>query len=250
MTVPASSREIRESASELKFFLDTGTAARLLDRARRLLSPDPYAEGPSTDEYTTTTLYFDSRDFSVYRRNGSYGRAKYRVRRYGQGDVVFLERKLRTAEFVTKRRTLVPIEDLPLLTAPTPDLAWSGRWFHERLLMRRLAAVCQIAYRRTARVGMTDYGPIRLTLDRELRGLAVGAPEFLSAGGAVPLADRTILELKFRGAMPAIFKQLVEEFALRPGRLSKYRLGIEATRPDVAREARRELVVNQETFNA
>ena len=39
--------------------------------------------------------------------------------------------------------------------------------------------------------------------------------------------------MKFRAAMPAVFKQLVEEFALEPQRISKYRLGIEAARPDV-----------------
>ena len=42
----------------------------------------------------------------------------------------------------------------------------------------------------------------------------------------------TIVEMKFRAAMPAVFKQIVEEFALQPQRLSKYRLGLEATRPD------------------
>jgi hypothetical protein len=235
MMEPASSREIRESASELKFILDLETADRLRAHARELLSPDPYAEGPATDEYSTTTLYFDNADFAVYRRKGSYGRAKYRIRRYGQGQVAFLERKLRTADFVTKRRTLVPIAELPLITAPAPDGTWGGRWFHERLLMRRLGVVCQINYRRTARVGMTDYGPIRLTLDRDLRGRATEGPEFVQTDPAVPLTESTILELKFRGVIPLIFKQLVEEFALTPARVSKDRLGVEATRPDVVR---------------
>ena len=43
---------------------------------------------------------------------------------------------------------------------------------------------------------------------------------------AVP--DRLILELKYRGAPPAIFRQLVEEFALVPQTASKYRLGVVA----------------------
>ena len=100
-------------------------AARIRERARQLLSPDPYAGGPSADEYTTTTLYFDTADFAVYSRRGSYRRAKYRIRRYGQSDMVFLERKLRTSDCLTKRRTPVRIEDLPLLTATDgrPDMA-------------------------------------------------------------------------------------------------------------------------------
>ena len=48
-------------------------------------------------------------------------------------------------------------------------------------------------------------------------------------GAGVPaLSDRLILELKYRGAPPAIFRQLVEEFALTPQAASKYRLGMVA----------------------
>jgi hypothetical protein len=42
------------------------------------------------------------------------------------------------------------------------------------------------------------------------------------------LSTRLILELKYRGAPPAIFRQLVEEFALTPQAASKYRLGMVA----------------------
>lgn len=233
MTSSATTREVRESASEIKFSVDGATAFRIRERARQLLSPDPWASGPSADEYVTTTLYFDTADFAVYERRGSYRRAKYRIRRYGQSDLVFLERKLRTADCLSKRRTSVRIEDLPLLTAASADSSWAGSWFHERLLMRKLGAVCQITYRRTARVGMTDYGPIRLTLDEDLRGIAADHAVFVPMDAAVPLSGQTIVEMKFRAAMPAVFKQIVEEFALTPQRLSKYRLGLEAARPDV-----------------
>src|SRR5262245_45976598 len=107
-------REIRESASELKFFLDPETAARLRKRAQALLAPDPHAGGPDADEYSTTSIYFDTADYAVYNRRGSFRRAKYRIRRYGSGDMVFLERKLRTADCLTKRRTPTRIEDLPI----------------------------------------------------------------------------------------------------------------------------------------
>jgi hypothetical protein len=226
-------REIRESARELKFAVDPATAGRIRERARELLSPDPYAGGANGDEYQTSTLYFDTAEYSVYRRKGSFRRAKHRIRRYGAGDLVFLERKLRTADLLSKRRTIVRRDDLPLLTAATPDPNWEGRWFHERVRLRRLAIVCQVTYRRTARVGMTDYGPIRLTVDEDLRGLAVTRPEFEDAGAGPALAADAIVELKFRAAMPAVFKRLVEEFHLQPQKTSKYRLAIEAVRPDV-----------------
>ena len=50
------------------------------------------------------------------------------------------------------------------------------------------------------------------------------------------LSNRLILELKYRGAPPAIFRQLVEEFALTPQAASKYRLGMVALGQVVAEE--------------
>src|SRR5262245_9919134 len=129
------SREIRSNALEVKFEVDAEMAARIRDRARSLFSADPFAAGPHADEYLTSTLYFDTADHKVFRRKGSYRRAKHRVRRYGAADLVFLERKLRTPELVGKRRTTVRAVDLPLLAAPTIDHSWEGRWFQERLLL-------------------------------------------------------------------------------------------------------------------
>ncbi len=264
MTAGGSTRETRDSASEIKFLLPAETAARLRERARGLLAPDPYAGGPDADQYTTTTIYFDTADFAVYGRRGSYRRAKYRVRRYGAGDIVFLERKLRTSDYLSKRRSTVRIEDLPLLTQTGAesiggqavetgaDAGWNGGWFRERLAARKLGAVCQIAYQRTARVGMTDYGPIRLTVDEHLTGLALDVPEFRAIADGQPILQGTIVEMKFRAAMPAVFKQIVEEFALMPESVSKYRLGIQATRPDVvaAAAARKAAAIEARTSNA
>jgi hypothetical protein len=79
---------------------------------------------------------------------------------------------------------------------------------------------------------MSDYGPFRLTIDEDLRGTATTAPEFLDAAG-ISLTDNSIIEMKFRAVMPALLKQLVEEFALQPAKVSKYRLAVEAVRPDL-----------------
>jgi len=236
MTAPGGTREIRGSASELKFLVDSETGQRIREEVRSWLAPDPYASGPTADEYFTTTLYFDTPEFDTYERRGSYRRAKYRIRRYGQGELVFLERKLRTADVLTKRRTTVHLGELPFLATDNLDLSvgWAGAWFHERLLMRRLKAVCQVSYRRTARVGMTDNGPIRLTVDDDLRGVRVDSVAFVPGERSRPVTDRTIVELKFTGPIPAIFKRVVETFALEQLRVSKYRLGIEATRQEDA----------------
>jgi hypothetical protein len=75
---------------------------------------------------------------------------------------------------------------------------------------------------------MTQYGPIRLTLDEDLRAQPTDGLCFSAPGDTPICANQVILELKFRYAMPTLFKYLLEEFALNPQPLSKYRLAVTA----------------------
>jgi hypothetical protein len=225
MSPSTDTRENREFASELKFLIAPERAAEVRRWARGRLQPDPHAGGASGDGYQITSLYFDTEQFDVFHRRGSFGRSKYRIRRYGAGELVFLERKLKTRGLLSKRRSILRFAELA---------DWSGdgegpavaRWFQRRIAARRLRPVCQIAYQRTARVAMTEFGPIRLTLDESLRALPVDRVQFSAAEGQGILEDRVILELKFRHGLPALFKYLVEEFALTPKPFSKYRLAV------------------------
>src|SRR5436309_7902429 len=130
-------REYREFASELKFLVSPPTAERIREWARARLVPDPNASGESSDAYRITSLYFDTKHFDVFHRRGSFGRSKYRIRRYGVSGVVFLERKLKTRGLVSKRRTIVGLDELQRLNDPQPDRDWTGYWYQQRLLARR-----------------------------------------------------------------------------------------------------------------
>lgn len=214
-------RDHRAHAAELKFLVAPDVGADIRAWIRTELTPDPHGTGAFADEYSTTTLYADTPAWDVYLRHGSYGRSKYRVRRYGTSDVVFLERKLRTAALLSKRRTIIPIDALG---------QWGpGHWFHERLTARGLTPVCQVSYDRTARVTATPYGIARLTVDSGLRAQPACAweydetPRYQSV-----LTGAEILELKFMVAMPAVFKRLIETFGLAPDSVSKYRLSVAA----------------------
>jgi len=224
----SSTQETRHLAKELKFLVPTGTGTKILAWARERLSADPHAAGEFGDEYRTTSLYFDTQNLDVYHRRGSFKRSKYRVRQYGGTPTLFLERKLRTGAMVIKRRTAVVPDDLPRLRSDDSDPRWDGYWFHRRLDVRQLLPTCQVSYRRVARVGMTAHGPVRLTCDRDVRAQRVDAVVFLPDGGAPVLDGHLILELKYRVEIPGLFKQLVEEFALEPLAVSKYRLSLEA----------------------
>ncbi len=221
------SRETREFASEIKFLVPAHLGAEIERWAQRWLRPDPHGS-----HYRVTSLYFDTSDSRVFRRQGSFGRAKYRIRRYGDSDVVFLERKLRTDCVVVKRRTIVAATSLGQLAAqPEAD------WFQRRLHARALRPAWQISYHRTARELATSQGPIRLTLDRELAAVAIEDLAFVSAEPR-PLFDnqQMILELKFRRAMPELFRDLVREYRIQPQPVSKFRLAAAALSPQLCEE--------------
>src|SRR4030095_15869475 len=146
MSPSTATRENREFASEIKFLISAELAEQVRRWARNALAPDPHAGGQSGDVYRITSLYFDTESFDVFHRNSSFGRSKYRIRRYGDAEIAFLERKLKTKGLLTKRRTIVPIRELPrLVDEPAP---WEGRWFQRRLQLRELVPVCQISYER------------------------------------------------------------------------------------------------------
>jgi VTC domain len=219
--------ETRAHASEIKFLVDPGLAAGIRAWARDRFAPDPHGSGQFGDEYRTTSLYFDTSALDVFHRRGSFGRSKHRIRRYGQDDVAFLERKLRTSRRLVKRRTAVSIDSLEWLDwtgDSEPRADWEGRWFARRLAARRLRAVCQVSYRRTARVVTTSLGEARLTCDDQVRARAVRDLAFGDGPGLPVLEGHTILEMKFRGGMPAAFRELVERFCLPRRAVSKYRL--------------------------
>jgi len=229
----AETREL--AATEIKFLIDLNCARAISDWARSRIGPDPNAPD-ETGYYQTTSLYFDTASRDVLNQRGSYARSKYRVRRYGGGDGegTFLERKLKKGGMVRKRRSVIGIGDLSRLAqgiteSGGAERGWNGYWFHRRLLARQLRPVCQIAYRRLARVTETGSGPLRLTVDQEMRAHRIDHLRFEHGAPGILLSEKQpILELKFRQAMPELFAQLIEEFHLSPATVSKYRLAAAA----------------------
>ncbi|MBI3415307.1 MAG: polyphosphate polymerase domain-containing protein [Verrucomicrobia bacterium] len=238
MAASASYTEKRDFAYEIKFLLPDSVADAALAWARQHLSPDPHALGPTGDGYHITSIYFDTPSLDVFHRVGSYGRCKYRVRRYGSEEAIFLERKLKTRGLVGKRRSRIAVEQIANLAGTEPDESWIGYWFHRRLIARELQPICQIAYQRIARVGLSDNGPIRFTVDRQIvASLHTGLCFDDSGVGKIFLSGQSILELKFRQTMPEIYTKLIHELSLTPHAVSKYRLTIQSFLPEEAEKA-------------
>jgi hypothetical protein len=224
----ADSREARSLAREIKFVVEADVGARIRDWSRIHLARDLHGSGAFGDEYRIASLYFDSPGRDVFHGRGSFGRAKYRIRRYGASERVFLERKLRRIALLIKRRTVVRIEDLCRLDTLCQDGPWPGDWFLRRVAARGLGPVCRLAYPRAARTADTPFGPARLTVDEAIRASPIDGVRFDPDGGVPILAGSMVVELKFRNHLPAVFKRLIEEFRIEPQRVSKYRLGLSA----------------------
>lgn len=219
----------RYAAYELKFLLPVQTAEEVLARARQEMFPDPHAEQAlGEDCYRVYSLYFDTAELAVYHRRGWYGRQKLRIRRYGESSQVFLERKTRRADRVRKRRVQIGQAELSWLAEPNGGFpGWPGEWFQRRLANRRLEPRMLVAYHRSARVSITSQGLARLTVDRQICCCpAAGLRVMPFSGGRLLLEGYNIVEFKFSGFLPGLFKRLMHELHLLPTAVSKYRLSV------------------------
>lgn len=217
-------------AREMKFLVTPGVAARALDWASGRMLPDPHAGPESAGTYHIRSLYLDTPELSTYRKVGSYARAKFRVRRYNHGSTIFLERKLKTGGKVHKRRTVVDQAELGMFEEGADVEGWEGAWFLERVERRRLAPVCEVSYERTAFMVAHPSGTLRLTVDRQLhirRAMDYGMRDGEDLVSTEIYAGMNILELKFRGELPGLFKELMELLQVEEGRVSKYRAAID-----------------------
>lgn len=212
------------TAFEIKFLLDEALAREVEARLRGRLALDTHADPALGGAYLTTSLYTDTADFDVFHRLGQYGTSKFRVRRYGSGGPVFLERKDKTGDKVHKLRVPVPASDLVDLPARQLSAQWPGHWFRDEIGRRRLMPICCLSYERTAYLGSAGTGSVRVTFDRQVRGALTSSWEVIPARKTPALfTGRVICEFKYRIAVPQLFKEVMSSLGLQPTPCSKYR---------------------------
>ena len=217
----------REStpAFEFKMLVHEPIALAIQQRLQSLLEPDPHLDPALGMAYRVASVYFDTPGLDIFHRRRGFRRHKHRVRRYGDEPMVHFERKSKKQNQVWKFRTAVP-----LARATSPFQGWTDcaaeapDWFREELAASAFEPICQVSYERSAWVGLSETGPIRLTIDRRVLGSPIAGPSWgRDAVAANLLEDEAIVELKFLSAMPTIFKEVLEQFRLEPKRVSKYR---------------------------
>jgi len=212
-------------AFELKFELAREQVLRMKAWASRHLRPDPHGD---VGCYRVTSVYCDTPEFDVFHRAAGYRRSKLRLRRYGTAPFVFLERKQRNGDKVSKRRVEVAPEELPRLASymagAIPPADWEAGWFLDKALKKRFAPVCRVGYDRTAFFGMAGSQGVRLTIDENVIGVPAQGwdAQPLSEGSAL-LPGSALLELKFQDSIPQLFRELLPELPVQTARVSKYR---------------------------
>lgn len=230
-------RLLTVGVSETKFVLPIELTGTVSNWARANMRPDDHADPAIGDGYLVRTLYLDTPTGEIFRRAGIGRYRKFRVRRYGQAASLWLEMKWKHREQIRKRRILIAEHDLEAaLAGELTDCAWFAR----RVARYRLQPSCQVSYRRQAYLLTTPHGPLRLTLDQDVQ---VGAEEGwqvprASCGKEVLTTDASILELKYRGQFPVLFRDLVEQLKASPRSFSKYRHAIKTMLGEPAKEFR------------
>jgi hypothetical protein len=225
-------------AFEMKFLVTEEQVRAIEQRLRGVLTLDPHGDPALDHAYRTTTLYCDTAGHAVFHRLEGFRRRKHRLRRYGTGPGVFLERKTKWSGRVRKQRTLIPGEELSVLGREAALASWPGFWFHDHLLRRRLRPVCRMSYERVAHVGTGNEGPLRVTFDRHIRGVPCREWSVEPVLDGLPvLTGRVICELKFRAALPMLFKEIIHDLTLTPAAVSKYRSFLLASGQVPTREA-------------
>ncbi len=214
----------------MKFLLSEELAREVEERLASRLSLDPHADPSRGNGYHIRTLYCDTPQLDVFHRVGRYRLFKFRLRQYGVSPKVFLERKSKRGHLVRKRRSTIPLEQIGCFADGPPTSGWEGDWYYRQLARNRFAPVCLIGYDRVAYYGTCSEGPLRLTFDRQIHGGLTSDWSLTPLETSQPLLTGLVVcEFKFRGALPSVFKSVIESLQLSPCGVSKYRHCIQSS---------------------
>jgi hypothetical protein len=223
---PSLARPVRgsEPAREMKLLLSESQAREVELRLGPLLTLDPHADPAQGNSYRLSILYCDTPKLDVMHRRGRYRLFKFRVRRYGESNQIYLERKSKRGTQVRKRRAAIEMAELACFHEASPPQSWAGSWYHRQVRRNQFSPVCLIQYERVAYFGACGTGPIRLTFDRKVRG-TLRADWSLAEppDSTLLMPDMVVCEFKFRAALPALFKSVLQVLQLTPQGASKYR---------------------------
>lgn len=227
---------------ELKYLVDLGEASRFFEEALQYSDYDKHAG--ATGMYEIASTYYDTADLRFYfDREESVGyRRKIRLRSYnsgGRSTALFIEIKERHKNFVSKKR--IDLRDASVLDCGLPHIkiplnmvlectkdsaeAREMYYLHKRL---ELIPVVIVRYLRRALIPKYEHD-MRLTLDTRIT----------SGGESLDIYDEHketlltkphhgVFEIKTNHGIPLWLHSMLNRYAIKHNRFSKYCLGVDA----------------------
>lgn len=209
---------------ELKYLLEDWQYKELKSAIQKHMQMDIYGK------HTVCNIYYDTEHYDLIRR--SIQKPKYkeklRLRSYGSSssdDMVYLEIKKKYQGIVYKRRSVLTLSTAAAYLDGTGTLPANGQIEKEidyfvKFYQPRPSVY--IAYDREAYLN-TDGVPIRLTLDKNMRGrwkdLRFEAGSF---GDSILPPGLCLLEIKTLDAVPVWLSELLSRLSVYPSSFSKY----------------------------
>lgn len=229
---------------EFKYVLAADLRREIESELNYFVQLDPYVGSRADRKYLVRSLYFDDPGYSCYfqKVQGDLHRAKFRLRTYSRDPAehcaTFLEIKGRHNALVFKHRT-------PLTRGAAGRFSPGERGVTDAILERavegpvldrfryevprkQLRPLMLIDYQRRPYVSKYD-AEFRLTFDDSLQATRT---ESLYQAPWEPTRDvlrgYTIMEVKFRHAVPSWFHRILQSYNLRRQSVSKICKGMEA----------------------
>lgn len=222
---------------EFKYHVPRAMADRIIPQMMNYMQWDPYTG--DDDYYYVHTLYMDSPELKCYHEklDGIMNRKKVRIRSYERnykGDTnIFFELKRRSGDVILKDRTIVKGEDFRNFAENPFELLkvekYRGNFMNEFLWeysVNRMKPVVLVNYKRKPFVSNFDRR-FRVTFDYDLSFAHPCGFDF-DADYEKVYHDLVVMEVKFNGAMPKWFHDIIEEYSLTKDTFSKYCAGIDA----------------------
>jgi SPX domain protein involved in polyphosphate accumulation len=229
-------------------------ANQLLDAIRNRMEPfvnidsNTILTPEGLREYTVRSIYFDSRNLSIYRekQEGLLLRRKFRIRGYngfGEDNQVVFEIKRKIENRILKHRgdfmyrhvdkvlDLGEVDKHIIEKKNRPEGRNDALRFMYHIKKFNLIPSCLIVYEREAWHGRLDPG-VRITFDKNIRShnspMLKDLYKDTNFNHLFP--DHFIMEIKyFTDQMPLWARSITQEFRLRHDALSKYTLGFDAS---------------------
>ena len=221
---------------EFKYHVPRAIADRIIPQMLNYMVWDEYSDGD--EGYEVNSLYMDSTNFKCYHEkvDGLMNRKKVRVRSYKKNwdddNNMFLELKRRSGEVILKDRMIVKGKDFKHFL-DDPFSLWNNEDYKNNFLneflweytVNKMSPTVLVTYKRKPFFSKFDRR-FRVTFDYDL---SFAKPDGLNfnVGYDRVYDDLVIMEVKFNGAMPKWFHEVIEMYKLTKDVFSKYCAGIE-----------------------